>query len=110
MSIEEDMLHKFDQILIELHNLTDTTMDEATYKIKCLKKLTRHHEVIHIHGNNNGCCLFSNDLITPRYIEVTLLNRDKYEFAESEDVLPIIIDAPCTDRFPEIELGRWNLR
>ena len=107
-NIDPIVLEQFDQILIELHDLLD--MDNSKRIINCLKKLTDNHVVVHIHANNNGRCHYCKDLITPNYLEATLLKRSLFKFCDNDVTLPIGLDAPCTLRFPEIESGRWNVK
>jgi FkbM family methyltransferase len=78
-------LHKFDQILIELHYLEKLAKKEfQELYLSGLNKLLASYFPISIAGNN--CCGFVTigGFAIPRYIEMTLANRSAYRIV-SED-------------------------
>jgi hypothetical protein len=73
ISLNEEQLNKFKQIVIELHGINDNTWNTThTDKIECLKKIANSHYAIHIHGNNYGS--ITNNI--PDVIEVTYIRKD----------------------------------
>lgn len=73
LSLREEQLKKFKQIVIEFHGINDDSWDtKLSDKIRCFEKLAETHYAIHIHGNNHGS-LTEN---IPDTIEVTYIRKD----------------------------------
>ena len=73
--IEQTQLHKFKQIVLEFHGITDNGWGYDYYtKIECLKKLLNTHYIVHAHGNNYGPV---NNTI-PEVIELTYVNKNYF--------------------------------
>ena len=104
-NINLQLLYKFDQILIELHDFMNNYNRDK--KIECLKKLTNGHKVVHLHGNNYDYIHWCNDLILPNTIEVTLLRNDLVNFELYEGSLPTVLDAPNDPMLQDILIGDW---
>ena len=101
------VLRQFDQIVLELHNIfkfPNNYRQNLTFA-----KLLETHKMVHVHGNNCGKADFYGGLITPDVIGCTFLLKDKYEFEESDKVLPSELDYPNNPTRPEILLGLWNV-
>lgn len=103
----EKTLSKFDQIVIELHNLCSYENRDSI--LEALTKLSNTHRVVHIHANNNSYVNFSGNMITPNVLEATFLLKENYSFSKSNKTLPIDLDQPCRKEFNEILLGFWNV-
>jgi hypothetical protein len=73
LSLKDDQLKKFKQICIELHGLNGNKLTND--KIKCLKKLSNTHYIIHAHGNNFD--RMNNDI--PNVLELTYINKDYFK-------------------------------
>jgi hypothetical protein len=75
LSINESQLNKFKQIVIEIHGITNNGWG-CSYndKMKCLKKLSKTHYLIHAHGNNLGPQV--NNF--PDVIELTYVNKNYF--------------------------------
>ena len=71
----ETTLKCFKQIVIEFHNINNDIGYGLNDKLKCLKKLTDTHILIHAHGNN--CCPTIKGI--PNVIELTFLNKDCFQ-------------------------------
>ena len=99
------ILNKFDQILIELHDLMNICNRDV--KIECLRKLTSGHRVVHIHGNNYDYVQWCNDLILPNTIEVTFLRNDIANFELYRGFLPTALDTPNDPLLCDILMGNW---
>jgi len=105
LSIDEEELQKFKQIVIEFHGIMDNEWN-CSYidKVKCLQKLSKTHYIIHAHGNNWGGVTNS----IPNVIELTYVNK-KY-FNDTPELnktpMPIInLDFPNNSRFYDINLN-----
>ena len=71
-------LNKYDQIVIELHNLHKITENQFRKRFEVLKSnLLRNHHVIFFNGNNNGLLLNFGPYLIPEIFELTLLH-EKY--------------------------------
>jgi hypothetical protein len=72
LSLDENQLSKFKQIVIEFHGITNDGWgwSNADKRI-CLAKLANTHYIIHAHGNNNSFML--NGI--PNVIELTFVNK-----------------------------------
>lgn len=109
LNTDVELLNRFDQIVMEIHNLHQLTKDDAIEK--ALKKLSLIFGTVHIHANNYGDVVYVDDVPYPDTVEITLLNRKRYELKESKEVcLPISLDMPCRPFDDEIVLGDWNSR
>ena len=73
LSIDEEQLGKFKQIVIEFHGITNDGGWGCSYdnKIKCLEKLSKTHYIIHAHGNNHAHTFDS----IPDVIELSCINK-----------------------------------
>jgi hypothetical protein len=72
LQIDETQLDKFKQIVIEFHGITNDGWN-CSYadKVRCLKKLSKTHYIVHAHGNNYGPVV--NNI--PDVIELTYVNK-----------------------------------
>lgn len=108
-SIEEDILTKFDQILIELHGIAKQNRAEKV--INCLRKLNETHFAVHIHGNNASTINYTGELVTPTLIEAAFLSKNKYtNRVLSDKNLPTHLDYPCKSDSPDVYIGKWNVK
>jgi len=75
LSLNEEKLNKFKQIVIEFHGITDDNCGcKYSDKIKCLEKLSKTHYIIHAHGNNFGKVVDN----IPTVIELTYVNKNYF--------------------------------
>ena len=101
-----DILDAFDQIVLELHDLTVSPQKSAI--VSALEKLNSTHFIAHIHGNNYSFVDYCCNLVTPNVLEITCLNRRKYHYTgKLKAVLPLGIDDPNRPDAPDIPLGNW---
>ncbi len=105
-NMNEKTLDRFDQIVMELHNLSDISKKDLV--LESLRKITNHHALIHIHANNYDRVEWYRDIMLPNTVEVTLVKREADEFLEDNRERPLSIDAPCDSLVPDIRLGKWN--
>jgi FkbM family methyltransferase len=95
LSLNEEKLNKFKQIVIEFHGINDNSWGtDFNSKLQCLKKLSDTHYLIHIHGNNYAS-VSENGI--PDVVELTYIRKDY--FSEQPELnkspLPILgVDFP----------------
>jgi hypothetical protein len=88
LSINDDELNKFKQIVIEFHGITNDDWNSPhNDKVKCFEKLSKTHYIIHAHANNYGK-IYDN---IPDVIELTYVNKTYFDYKPSYniDYLPI---------------------
>lgn len=102
-----ETLNRFDQIVMELHFLLDTSYFARIEA--ALKKLTSSHRLVHIHANNNGSVTYIDGIAYPDTLEATFLKRGLYKERINEKSLPSELDNPCWREYPDISLGGWNI-
>ena len=105
-SITGDVLNKFDQIVMEIHNLCNISNEKMI--IDCLSKICSTHNCIHVHGNNSGMVSYCNNFITPDTLEVTFIKKSLGGIKTETGFFPKQIDQPCVPWRPDIKLGKWN--
>jgi len=88
LNINEVQLNKFKQIVIEFHGITNNgwgcNYDE---KIKCLKKISATHYLVHAHGNNYSHV--ENNI--PDVIELTYVNKKYFNSVPKFNTKPLPI-------------------
>lgn len=109
LSTSNAVLRKFDQIVMEFHNLLHIAGQKEI--ISAIEKLSSSFAAVHVHANNTAEVVYVDRVPYPDVIEVTLLNRSKYNLEICKTVsLPIPSDMPCWKANDEIILGDWNNR
>ena len=89
LALNELVLNKFKQIVIEFHCLTyDDLMYNYADKFKVLEKLTKTHYLIHAHANNNGNIVGN----IPTVIELTYVNKSYFNTIPKINKTPLPID------------------
>ena len=105
LSLSEENLSKFKQIVIEFHGINDDSWGKNyDKKIECLKLLSNTHYIIHAHGNN--CSGTQNNI--PDVIELTYLRKNYFneEPKLNTTKLPISnLDFPCNKNANDYELN-----
>lgn len=105
---DED-LSRLSQILCEFHHLS--RLDQPAFAARAqrvFEKLTRQFAPIHFHANNCGPMCNVANVPLPEYIEITFVNRSRYETKDSDEVFPTPLDAPNDPRFADIFLGAFR--
>jgi hypothetical protein len=105
-SVKVDVIEQFSQIVLELHDMTNT--DKANIVLPALKKLNTTHRVVWLHGNNRNHVEEADNIFMPMVLEATFARRSSYTFEESETVFPLDIDMPNFAERKDIILGKWN--
>jgi hypothetical protein len=105
LSLTEENLNKFKQIVIEFHGINDDSWGKIhDKKIECFKLLSNTHYIIHSHGNNNS----STQNKIPDVIELTYLRKDNFieEPKLNTTRLPIPnLDFPCKFNVVDYQLN-----
>lgn len=92
----EIIFSKFQQILIELHDLNSETLISYAF-INLLQKLKLNFNLIHIHGNNNDGYTIAGGASIPKTLELTFLNKE-FNIKEiiGSAIFPRTLDYPNT--------------
>ena len=106
-SVKPETLSQFSQMTFEIHNMINPAYSERI--LNALRKINMTHQLVHLHTNNNGTCITAGGKNFCTLFEVSYVLRDKYKFLQDYDVkLPLNIDMPNINSYPDIELGFWN--
>lgn len=104
--IDESVLNRFSQIVIEFHGLVQS---EHEQKIKgALEKLNQTHQLVHLHPNNYGSYMLSGHKVLPELIEATYLLKTEYKFEHKKMCFPTELDMINCIYLPDIILGTWD--
>lgn len=103
-----NVLSKFSQIVVELHNIT--SLENHTKIVKALENINKTHVPINVHGNNWCGYEIGNMCSIPHTIEVTYINKYTYEkmLCRCEKFFPSNIDVRNTEKYSEIIMGLWG--
>lgn len=108
LSLSSENLKSFKQMVFEFHGINDNSWNTSYEdKIKCFKKLSETHYIIHAHGNNHGKLTGK----IPNVIELTYIRKDIYnlDFFPNRSPLPNkYLDFPCdylNPSNPEVDLN-----
>ena len=105
-NLPDDDMTRFDQILIEMHDLNSE--ENFSVKERVLEKLNKTHQLVHIHGNHNEPYVMVKGMVMPNVIECTYVKKGLCEFEDFEGFLPDELDRPNNPFWPDIYLGKWN--
>lgn len=106
--LPHDVIKKFSQIVIELHDI-HRVGDPNDLKVRqALTNLTNFHNVVHVHGNNYGGVSVVGGIALPNVIEVTLLRKDLGQFRPSTHTFPTVMDMPCNNAQADLYLGNFT--
>lgn len=103
------ILRRFRIIVVELHDL-DLAFSRSVLPLylSIFTKLTKDHQVIHVHPNNNSECIIINDISIPKLIELTLIRKDRFIPIKKQFKLPHPLDMQNTSEKPGITLSdQW---
>lgn len=105
LSLSENQLNKFKQIVIEFHGINDDSCNtKLEDKIKIFNILSKTHYAIHIHGNNCGGVV--NNI--PDVIEITYIRKNSINYVPNlnKTVLPTPgLDFPNDLNKPDFDLN-----
>lgn len=99
-------LERFSQIVCEFHDLQNAGHPNRCGQfLTVLQKLRSIFEIVHVHGNNNQTFVNIANVVMPMVLEVTLANRNYFEFAETDETFPTALDRPNQPHVPDMQLG-----
>jgi hypothetical protein len=102
-------LLRYRQIVIELHWLNRAGDPQFLAAMTAaMRKLTRDFAVVHVHGNNNAPIASFGALKVPYVLELSLVSRHHYRLRRSHEEFPTALDAPNSDKRPDLPLGRFD--
>lgn len=105
--VNPETLAQFSQMTFEIHGVVNPQQTERVLNV--LRKINTTHQLIHLHANNNGNYVSAGGKVFSTLFEVSYVLRGKYKFSSDYDVnLPLEIDIPNSNSYPEIPLGHWN--
>jgi hypothetical protein len=91
----QKILEKFSQIVVEFHDVLDLSDTHYGMMMSALEKLSKTHEVIHVHANNYGRYGVVGGIPLPDTFEITYLRKKDWEFTKNTRTYPIKgIDLP----------------
>ena len=107
LGMTDDQLRSFRVMIIEFHDFHNCYSKFASKMMLALvTRLSRFHQVVHVHPNN--CCgaYHRDGLVIPRVIEVTYLRRDRSSFTPASfDHYPIKLDARNKPGLSDVRLS-----
>jgi hypothetical protein len=109
--MKEDSLKLFDQIVIEIHDLSKVI--EYPFResaSRALKRLNLHHTPVHVHGNNASRSFQFGDFYFADLMELTYVKSENYSFSECVETFPTALDKPNRTDRPEIYLGHFKAK
>jgi Methyltransferase FkbM domain len=100
------ILKKFRIIVLEVHDL-DFAFSRSVlpFYISIFTKLTKYHQVVHLHPNNNSECKIIDDVSIPKVLELTLIRKDRFILNNKKINLPHPLDMQNTSDKPGISLA-----
>jgi FkbM family methyltransferase len=104
-----DTLSRFDQILIELHDLSEEKITSKFFK-SLLLKLRKGYYLVHVHGNNNDGYTLIKGACIPKTLELTFVNK-KFKLVESVGtaIFPRDLDFPNTTG-DDLSIGSFRFK
>lgn len=102
--LDEAIIGKFDQIVMEIHDMQRNTSRTTNL----LAKLNRTHVLVHVHGNNccGGFLLPDAKGWVPKFMDLTWFRRDlAAEIVPNTQTYPTPLDGPTLPNRPDYDLG-----
>jgi hypothetical protein len=103
--VENNILNKFNIIIIEFHHFKDLTSEIGiNIYSHIFDKILRNHLIVHMHSNNSNYQLINNKKITYG-IEFTFINKKIIKKkAKIKHSLPHILDRKCEEKMSEVKI------
>ena len=108
--MNEDILARFDQIVLEFHGLLAADTEKEKMIFSALSKINSTHKLVHLHGNNMGTSIRLCDRCFPDALEATYVRKGlpSIIWSNADVNLPIDIDEPNDPHRSDLILGKWN--
>ncbi len=98
------------QLVCEFHDFSSAlNADWLARAARVLNKLNTAFQVVHVHANNWSPFRIIANVPVPEVIEVSFVNRSMYEFEETSEVYPTVLDRPNAEHRPDIFLGSMRM-
>jgi hypothetical protein len=109
-SMTPSQIAPFKQIIIETHGWGHIVEDQtfADRVAKAIENLTANHKVIHAHANNCAAYCIIGGVPVPAVLELTFVRERDYEIVESAETFPTRLDASCTSKHADLQLGHFK--
>ena len=106
-TMPQDVLRRFRQICVEIHNPIGRPGKAATRSrnLGVLRKLHTVFAPVHLHANNAGQVRKICGLKVPKLLELTYIRRERQPFVDSNDSFPGKLDVPNVPSRPDISIG-----
>lgn len=108
-NIDEKIMNKFSQIIVEFHSVIDFRSDSIKYHINALKKIYNTHQSIHYHINNFSTLALFPGFNIGNSIEVSYVRRADFKFEPDYTEYPTDLDCPCNKKIPDCYIGNLEL-
>ena len=106
---ELDHLQRFTQIVCEFHNFSHAAHPSWCARATAvMDKLSQAFQVVHVHGNNTLSLVCIGNVPFPEVLEVTLANRECYQFEDTDQSFPTLLDQPNSIGSADLYLGRFK--
>lgn len=109
LNADDEVLKKFNILIIEFHFYNFTGLDEFTNEIinNCLEKLLKNFDICHLHPNNGTYYLHIGDVKLPRNLEFTFINKRFVKFRKEIETLPHRLDRKNVPNKPDLKLEKY---
>lgn len=105
--MSDDLLKRFRIITIEFHDVEGLFAPPSFRLMEpAFAKLTRYHNVVHIHPNNNGSLKSFGKFQIPTMLEITFYRKDRAQVIGRPAVFPHPLDANNVTYKPSLALPR----
>ncbi len=104
-----DTISRFTQITCEFHHFMmfgDLAWRQTIFR--GLRKLLKFYAPIHVHANNFAGWVTIAGVPVPAVLEVSFANRAIYQFEETDETFPGVLDAPCDNLRADMYLGKFE--
>lgn len=108
-TISNDILARFTQILLEIHDLG--RLEEPDWRARANRvfaKIGATHACIHVHGNNWGRLCVVGGIPLPDVLELSFARRDIGTIVPSDELFPTSLDFPNNPRNHDFFLGGFR--
>lgn len=107
--VELGQLQRFAQIICEFHNFSRASDPGwCAIAIAAMDKLSKSFQVIHVHGNNHMPFICVGNVPFPEVLEVTLANRERYQFEDINEEFPTPLDRANLPGRADLFLGSFK--
>src|SRR5262249_34085789 len=105
----EYSIKRLRQFVIEFHDIHKFASPEwADRALRVFTKITRTHQVVHVHGNNHSGFAVLGGIPFPAVAEVTLVRKDHHTFTKPHHSWPTELDAPNQPKLADLSLGTFE--